>query len=426
MPAPCVAAKNVTKSNRVLPWVCGTIFFKDSREINASDENDRFWHLESVRGFVSSVRTEPVTPRAFPAIDSEGGRVVEAYKAQNTYARLLGVIMKPKRISLWILVSIALIITASLVVVPTSRQAGPPEWPPEPIDTTNPTVTTTGDCSPIITDQGDVHIRCGPDLGQDITSGPGPNNEFCKLHPAFCKPCDGGDCADPSFNPPGPCIQIGVSGPCLDRSLFSGLEKAEYAFNAPQEMALAKPQTIALVIDTTGETDFEAELMALPGDRVQGETPVTLIMEAEIVGPAFAITPTGRQRRELSQLNPTRWDWEISPKRSGQHQLEVSLYVIATSAGESLGEEKALAERKVINVTVSRLDSMIAFTQKIDPLRAFIFTLIAGLAGLLAWFGIKSWKDVSGKEPEEEKPQRIEVTIKDSSDSSEHDETGKS
>lgn len=308
--------------------------------------------------------------------------------------------MKPKRISLWKFLSIATAIVASIATVQIARKA----------------------YSPV--SDGCYFGECrDPGLGNDITSGPGPNNDFCRLHPAFCQPCNGGDCTDPSFSPPGLCIKIGVLGPCLDRSLFAGLETAEYAFNAPREMAVAEPQSIALVIDTTGTTNFAAELMALPGTPVQSRTPISLIMEAELVGPAFEITPSGRQRRELSKLNPTRWDWEISPKRSGQHQLEVSLYIIAATGGERLGEEKALAERRVINVTVSRLDSLISIVQKLDPLRAFIFALIAGLGGLLAWFGIKGWKDVSSKEPKEEKPRKIEVTIKNEPHKTEGKET---
>ena len=38
------AAKNVTKSNRVLLRVCGRKFFNALGRISASDKNDRFWH----------------------------------------------------------------------------------------------------------------------------------------------------------------------------------------------------------------------------------------------------------------------------------------------------------------------------------------------------------------------------------------------
>jgi hypothetical protein len=212
------------------------------------------------------------------------------------------------------------------------------------------------------------------------------------------------------------CFRLGVSGPCLDKSLFSQLERAEFAFNAPQEMSTAEPQTIALVIDTTGTTDFDAELLALPGVPVRGETPVSLIMEAEIIGPAFDITPSGRQRRELSELNPTRWDWEVVPTRSGEHQLEVSLYVIASRDGERIGEEKALAERRVIMVTVPPLNRVTDFISKIDPILAFLVAIGGAIAAVLAWFGFKSWRDVSGGQDSEDKPQKIEVTIKNVSD----------
>lgn len=220
------------------------------------------------------------------------------------------------------------------------------------------------------------------------------------------------------------CADLGSLDGCLDKAaILAALQTARYAFNRIEQMALNDPETIALVIDTSSTADFNQELGALPGTISEGSTPVSMQMEAELVGAAFKIEPEGRQRRELSTLNATRWDWQVTPQREGKHPLEVSLYVILTKEGAKVSEDKPLAERQVINVTVSRLDSLISFAQKLDPLRAFIFAVVAGLAGLLAWFGIKSWKDVSGKEPEEENPQKIEVTIKDGSDNAKDKKT---
>lgn len=246
------------------------------------------------------------------------------------------------------------------------------------------TVTTNGECSPIIHDDGNVTIACEAPKTISTTI---PD-----------------------------CTELGALDGCIDKhAIVQHLRTASYAFNRIGQMSLGTPETIALVIDTSGSADFDQELDGLPGTVSTGVTPISLQMEAELVGPAFTIEPEGRQRREISTLNPTRWEWEVTPEREGEHPLEVSLYVVLTKEGEKISEDKPLAERQVINVTVSRLDSLISFAQKIDPLRAFIFALVAGLAGLLAWFGIKSWKDVSGKEPEENKPQKIEVTIKDGS-----------
>ena len=224
--------------------------------------------------------------------------------------------------------------------------------------------------------------------------------------------CDDPDSVECAGRVTSSCFHLAVSGDCLDWNIFSELESANFALNAPSDMLVRHPQVIALIIDSTGATNFEDELEGLPGNAVQGATPISLFMEAEIVAPAFEVDPEGRQSRQLSRLNPTRWDWEVAPKREGDHQLEVSLYVIATKNGESIGEEKALAERRIINVSVARVDQLASFAQRLDPLRAFIFALIAGLAGLLGWFGIKSWKDISSKDTEEERPQKIEVTIK--------------
>jgi len=210
------------------------------------------------------------------------------------------------------------------------------------------------------------------------------------------------------------CLKIGAVGSCLNREIFSQLERADYAFNAPTNMLVSKSQAIALVINSTGSTNFDEELDALAGNPTKGNTPISLIMEAEIVGPAFEIEPSGRQRRVLSSLNPTRWDWDVSPLRGGLHQLEVSLYVIATRDGESVGEEKAIADRRVITVTVSPLQRLSGFVSKIDPIFTFLIAIGGAITAILAWFGVKSWRGVRGLDDGEDELKKIEVIIKES------------
>ncbi len=272
----------------------------------------------------------------------------------------------------------------------------------------SPIENIEGEFSPV--DISDLILPPGIDFDLDLNAF----EEICVSSPSGVENC---------FLIPklifGSCRALGEVGSCIDKqSLISALKTTSYAFNRIDEMTLGEPETVSLIIDTSGAMDIEQELDGLSGNVITGETPISFQMEAELVGPAFKIEPVGRQRREISTLNPTRWEWDITPERPGKHPLEVSLYVVVTNEGEKISEDKPLAERQVIDVTVSRLDSLIIFAEKLDPLRAFVFALIASLVGLLGWFGIKSWKDVSGKGPEEEKPQRIEVTIKDGSDNS--------
>ena len=198
------------------------------------------------------------------------------------------------------------------------------------------------------------------------------------------------------------CTESSGTPICFDKDdVLSSLPVADYAFNRPSKMTLGTPETIALVINSSGTANFEQEFQDMIGSITEGEVPVDAIMEAELVGPAFTIKPEGRQRRQLSTLNPTRWDWEVTPNRAGTHQLEVSMYVILTLAGEEISEDKPLAERQIIEVTVSALDRINQLLEDIEPLRAFIYTVVAGIAGILAWFGIKNWPG-SHRKPSEE------------------------
>ncbi len=73
-------------------------------------------------------------------------------------------------------------------------------------------------------------------------------------------------------------------------------------------------------------------------------------------------------------------------------------------------------KRQIINVTVSPLNRISDFISKIDPILAFLIAIGGSFAAILAWFGVKNWRDVSKKEHREDKPQKIEVTIKEALD----------
>lgn len=209
------------------------------------------------------------------------------------------------------------------------------------------------------------------------------------------------------------CAALGVLGDCVDKeAMLATLKTASYRVNRGGPIKLGEPQTVSLVVNTSDSADFDEEQSGLPGERSSGTTSISMQMEAELVGSAFMIEPQGRQRREISMLNPTRWEWGITPERGGVQRLEVAVYVILTKNGEKIGEDKPVSAVQGVEVTVSPLDAIIAFARKTDPLRASIFAFVAGLAGVMAWFGIKGWKDFSKIEPEEEKPQTIELIIK--------------
>ena len=134
-------------------------------------------------------------------------------------------------------------------------------------------------------------------------------------------------------------------------------------------MMVNKSEIVSLILDSTGNTDFAKELSNQSGSVEQGTTKISMEMEAELYGgSAFKILPERRQRRELSTLNPTRWNWDLTPLREGHHMLELTLYVILTNDGEKLSEDKAIAERRFVMVSVRPLDRVIGFvTSPVGP-----------------------------------------------------------
>jgi hypothetical protein len=209
------------------------------------------------------------------------------------------------------------------------------------------------------------------------------------------------------------CSQIGVAGSCIDKGLLiSSLNSTEYAFNAPEVMTLDRPETIGLVLGSDGPIDRENHFLGMNGLVRSGQVPLTLFMEAEIVGPAFTIEPSGRQRREVSSLNATRWDWKLTPRQSGEHQFEVSIFIVLSRDGQKIAEDKPLAARQVVQVSVGTLDYLIALAGKLQPLQAFLVVLIAGVGSILVWFGISKFKDFWRNSDQKEEPTKVELTIK--------------
>jgi hypothetical protein len=187
--------------------------------------------------------------------------------------------------------------------------------------------------------------------------------------------------------PPTSCLDLGVVGACIDKdTVLAGLKTAPYAFNAIEQMQVGHHYGMSLVIDPSRSADLKNALASSQGRFVEGTTKIALRMEAELSGATFTIEPKGRVERELSKLNPTRWDWDVIPTSAGNWPLQLSMYVILLGAdGKKISEDNPLVERRTIAVSVTWTDRVTNFVKTVQPIWAFAAAVIAGVVGAITW-----------------------------------------
>jgi hypothetical protein len=103
------------------------------------------------------------------------------------------------------------------------------------------------------------------------------------------------------------------------------LATGNMAFNTPEVMGYTETRTVELLLSTQESPEALAEALADgPSGTAEGVR-VAPEMEASLVGSGFiieAVTPT---RQAVSNLQRTRWAWEVTPKDKGKQNLHLTV-----------------------------------------------------------------------------------------------------
>jgi hypothetical protein len=87
---------------------------------------------------------------------------------------------------------------------------------------------------------------------------------------------------------------------------------------------------------------------------------------------------------------PITWVWDVKPLKPGPARvtLEVTSYI-------KTGKDTEPVPIRVLQdtwlVEARGLEWVKYQIEQIEPIRAFIFTMVAAVVAVLAWFGIKGW-----------------------------------
>lgn len=163
----------------------------------------------------------------------------------------------------------------------------------------------------------------------------------------------------------------------VSASLESQFKSRRLTYNRPpQKLALDRAIDVALLIDTSRQTDAVDRLQGLPGEIVERDVDLSDTVAAELLGAAFDIQlQTTSTRQKLSAKLANEWRWRVTPKQKGTHTLTLNVYGYAVG---SLDAEPLDSFRDEITVEVEAVDEIVTWARGVQPL----FAVLAALAGV--------------------------------------------
>jgi hypothetical protein len=140
----------------------------------------------------------------------------------------------------------------------------------------------------------------------------------------------------------------------LDEALQQ-MKTGTLAFNTPHEMALLEPTLIHLVLSPRSDDPSVAALVLGPGPVAVEHARYSSTVEARLTGDGFQIDEVTAASQPVSQMEPTEWRWQVTPRTPGQRSLFLNVYAVVTLDGEKHERLIKTFEREfVVEVTFWR------------------------------------------------------------------------
>ena len=155
-------------------------------------------------------------------------------------------------------------------------------------------------------------------------------------------------------------VQMGAPELCSDSTVVNRADRivcrlptGKAAFSAPRSMTRGEPTSITLAISRalsgqvlTTIVDSDSEPPPLPADTASIR--MSSKMAARLEGQGFEITPSDAPIRLLTSSDTAVWQWQVTPRRSGDQLLVLTLL-----AYTELGPRPYTVLRRRIKVRVS-------------------------------------------------------------------------
>ena len=118
----------------------------------------------------------------------------------------------------------------------------------------------------------------------------------------------------------------------VDREI-ARLEKANIAFNNPDNLQLGESSTIQLLLSTQESIPGLQGQIEAPGPTEGAEIKVSSTMRASLTGSGFLIRPISKEVQPITGYEKTEWQWEIIPNRTGVQRLRLTLSALISVEG---------------------------------------------------------------------------------------------
>jgi hypothetical protein len=176
----------------------------------------------------------------------------------------------------------------------------------------------------------------------------------------------------------------------LAHAIISKMMHDPAQYNRPQKLWLGDSTQVQLVIKTNEQQDTKPYFKDFEGQVINAMVLVARDVSAELTGPPdrLQITLRGDKMRTSWSPEPIMWIWDVKPLKPGPAHvtLEVTSY-IKTGDDKEPVPIRVLQDTWIVNAT--GLEWAKYVVGEIEPIRAFVFAMAAGVVAVLAWFGIR-------------------------------------
>ena len=168
------------------------------------------------------------------------------------------------------------------------------------------------------------------------------------------------------------------------------LDLGDIAFKVPERLPLREHATVILLLSPTQnaaqlKTILRRETAA--GEKVESAERIQIsgLMEAKLVGPAFAIRAiTPEEPQLVSGKEPTEWKWDVTPKQPGQQSLHLTINAIVKYDGANRPRTVRSFDR-TIQVEVPAGFSLVSGLAKQKWMIVALIALAIVALGFLSW-----------------------------------------
>jgi hypothetical protein len=174
--------------------------------------------------------------------------------------------------------------------------------------------------------------------------------------------------------------------------LSKKLRELPSKYNKPGTLFLGSSIPVQFVLQTTDKS-IDEMFKGFPGDITTAKVQVAENVSAYLSGPKdmIEIALRGEPRRAITSAGPVSWVWDVRPLKPGHAQVTLEVF-----SHIKIDNEDHNAQIRVLQdtwVTEARGLEWVKYEiSQVEPVQAFLFALISGIGGVVAYFGLKVGK----------------------------------